>query len=147
MFPSALYSGRKFTAICIAAFLGVLARQPLVAENGPPATDSAAAPNHAGQTVPAAKSAERLREGTRLVDCPGTFAALGADRVSFSPDGGKESYRLLQNLALERISRMLEEQRGPKLWTVSGVLTEYKGTNFLLVTKWQSLDNDAAAAQ
>jgi hypothetical protein len=151
MFSSMFLSGRTYRALCLAAFLGVLAYHPLAAQNGSPAVEDAppppAANTHADSAGPATRSAERLREGTRLVDVPGTFATLGADRVSFSPDGGKESYRLLQNLALERISRMLEEQRGPKLWTVSGTITEYKGANFLLVTKWQSLDNETPAAQ
>jgi hypothetical protein len=151
MSASAFLAGRTFTAICLAALLGMFAHNRLAAQNGSPAVENApppaAATNHADPTSPATKSAERLREGTRLVDVAGTFASLGADRVSFSPEGSKESYRLLPNLALERISRMLEEQRSPKLWTVSGMLTEYKGANFLLVTKWQSLDNDTAAGQ
>ncbi|MCL6508160.1 MAG: hypothetical protein K6T59_14180 [Bryobacteraceae bacterium] len=78
---------------------------------------------------------ERLREGTRLVDVVGTFQPVGADGISFSPRGSKESYRVLENLALERIARALDESRGTRLWVVSGLITEYRGANYLLISK------------
>lgn len=81
------------------------------------------------------KGGERLREGTRLVDVIGTFQTLGADGVTFSPRGSKDSYRVLENLALERIGRALDETRGVRWWVVSGLITEYRGANYLLVTK------------
>ena len=72
------------------------------------------------------KLGERLREGTRLNDVPGSFSSAG-DRVTFHPDGGKgESYRLLENLALERISRELGRLAARSNWTVSGMVTEYR---------------------
>jgi len=80
------------------------------------------------------KPTERLRENTRLVDVVGTFQAIGGDNVAFQPAGGKDSLRVLENLALERISRSLEDNRG-STWTVSGLVTEYRGSNYLLVTK------------
>jgi hypothetical protein len=88
-------------------------------------------------SVPTAsgKPAERLREGTRLVDVPGSFASIGADRVTFSPAGGKDAYRVLENLALQRVGQSLEENQGLRQWIVSGIITEYRGSNYLLVTK------------
>lgn len=83
----------------------------------------------------AAKSSERLREGTRLVDVAGTFQSTGPDNISFLANGNKESYRVLQNLALQRISQSLEENRALRQWTVSGTITEFRGANYLLVTK------------
>jgi hypothetical protein len=81
------------------------------------------------------KLGERLREGTRLTDVSGSFQIAG-DRISFHPDGGKgESYRVLENLALERVDRFLGQARGTPTWTVSGVITEFRGTNYLLVAK------------
>jgi hypothetical protein len=81
------------------------------------------------------KLGERLREGTRLNDVPGSFQFAG-DRVTFHPDGGKgEAYKLLENLAMERISSELGRSRGTPNWTVSGMVTEYRNTNYLLVTK------------
>jgi hypothetical protein len=80
------------------------------------------------------KSAERKREGTRIVNELGTFQNLG-DRLAFLPAGDNESYRVLENLALERVDRALDETRGQRQWVVSGVLTEFRGTNYLLITK------------
>ena len=80
------------------------------------------------------KTGERLREGTRLVDVAGSFQFAG-DRVTFHPDGKGESYRVLENLALDRIGRQLGQTRGNLTWTVSGLVTEYRNSNYLLVTK------------
>jgi hypothetical protein len=99
----------------------------------PAATSGSASPSSA--SAPAGKPADRLREGTRLVDVPGTFASIGADRVTFSPAGGRDSYRVLENLALQRVGQSLEENQGSRQWIVSGMITEYRGSNYLLVTK------------
>ncbi|MCU0876965.1 MAG: hypothetical protein MUF06_04140 [Pirellulaceae bacterium] len=81
------------------------------------------------------KLGERLREGTKLIDVVGSFQVTG-DRVSFHPDGTRgESFRVLENLALERIDRVLAESRLSPSWTVSGTITEFRGSNYLLVTK------------
>ena len=42
---------------------------------------------------------------------------------------------MLENLALDRIVRELGDARDQRNWTVCGVLTEFKGANYLLVTK------------
>ena len=82
----------------------------------------------------AARPVERQREGTKLVEEVGTFEFLG-DRAAFLPSGNKESYRVLENLALERVSRQTGDPRGPQQWMISGILTEFKGANYLLITK------------
>jgi hypothetical protein len=99
-------------------------------------------------TPPATKPAERLREGTHLTDEVGTFQNVG-DRIAFIPSGDKDSYRVLENLALERIGRTLDDGRGQRPWVVSGVITEFRGSNFLLITKAliQPQEGDAAATQ
>ena len=80
------------------------------------------------------KLSERMREGTRLIDVVGSFQTAG-DRVSFHPDGKGESYRVLENLALQRVDEYLGANRGTPTWTVSGVMTEFRGSNFLLLQK------------
>jgi len=95
------------------------------------------------------KLGERLREGTRISDVSGSFQFSG-DRASFHPDGKGdkgESFRVLENLALERIISELGRARGTLQWTVSGTVTEFKNTNYLLVTKAvvQSHGESAAA--
>jgi hypothetical protein len=79
-------------------------------------------------------SGERQREGTRLTDVNGRFELAG-DRVMFYPAAGRESYRLLENLALERVGQVLSESRSKQEWTISGTLTEFRGANYLLLTK------------
>jgi hypothetical protein len=146
---------------CLLLLTTVLAAAPLaIAQNRDAAPGSAANPTgalpSATDTPPPAaapangqtKPSERLRENTRLVDVAGTFQAIGGDSVAFQPSGGKDSLRVLENLALERISRSLEDNRGSK-WTVSGLVTEYRGSNYLLVTKavTQQQEADAAASR
>lgn len=80
------------------------------------------------------KPAEKLREGTKLNDELGAFSRVG-ERVSFSPGGNREALRCLENLALERIARAIDESQGQRQWIVSGTITEFKGANYLLVTK------------
>ena len=80
------------------------------------------------------RSALRLREGTRLTDVNGRFEVAG-DRVSFAAAESVESLRVLENLALERITRVLAENRASPEWTISGTITEYNGANYLLLTK------------
>jgi hypothetical protein len=80
------------------------------------------------------KLSERMREGTRLIDVVGSFQTAG-DRISFHPDGKGESYRVLENLALQRVDEYLGANRGNPTWLVSGVMTEFRGSNFLLVQK------------
>jgi hypothetical protein len=80
------------------------------------------------------KLTERMREGTRVIDVVGSFQTAG-DRISFHPDGKGESYRVLENLALQRVDEYLGANRGTPTWTVSGVMTEFRGSNFLLVQK------------
>jgi hypothetical protein len=105
------------------------------AANIPPAAPAAGYLPSSQQPGAANKPNERLREGTRLIDVVGTFQSLGNDNVSFSPAGSKDSYRVLENLMLQRISQVLDENRAPRQWVASGLITEYRGSNYLLVTK------------
>jgi hypothetical protein len=119
------------------------------ADDTPAATKPAnwnAPPQSSGSASPG-KPAERLREGTRLADVRGSFVSVGADSVTFSPVSSKDSYRVLENLALQRISQQLDENRGQRQWIVSGLITEFRGANYLLVTKAvvQLQDGDAPA--
>lgn len=79
-------------------------------------------------------SPQRLREGSKLSDVSGQFDFAG-DRIAFFPSDSKDSFRVLENLALERVSRILGEGREKPEWSVSGVITEFRGVNYLLVTK------------
>lgn len=80
---------------------------------------------------PDAKSS-RLREGAKLENVLGRFEATG-DRIAFYRMDGEESIRTLENLALERVSRELTGLPRERMWRVSGVVTEFRGNNFLLI--------------
>jgi hypothetical protein len=79
-------------------------------------------------------AATRLREGAQIVQQLGAFHDTG-DRIIFQPRGAKLEFPALENLALERIARVLDETRTPRLWSVSGNITEFKGSNYLFVTR------------
>jgi len=46
-----------------------------------------------------------------------------------------ESYVLLENLALERILHTNAAFTEPPDWTIEGMVTEFRGQNFLLIQK------------
>lgn len=74
----------------------------------------------------------RWREG-EVIELDGRLE-LSGDRAIFYPPEG-EPLRVLENLALERITRVLTESPGERTWLVSGVITEYRGSNYLLLSK------------
>jgi hypothetical protein len=79
-------------------------------------------------------STVRLREGSTLTDALGEFHNAG-DRIIFQPLDRTISLPTLENLALERVARSLEENPTRRLWSVTGTVTEYRGGNYLLITR------------
>jgi len=88
----------------------------------------------------------RWREGTKLVNLPGVFQLAG-DRVQFTGKDGKLQLLLLENLMAERIARTVQESSEPLNWQVSGTITEYRNTNYLLALHAVALTKHTAAAQ
>ena len=76
----------------------------------------------------------RLREGSRLTDQRGYFTLAG-DRVAFHTVDGRRRLVALENLNLERIAGQIRTAGERSLWSVSGTVTEYQGSNYLLVTR------------
>jgi hypothetical protein len=126
--------GLVLTSFVATAMASQLAQQPASPPSAGRADRLVPVPPSGGRRQEEEKAGERLREGTRLVDVTGSFQFSG-DRVTFHPDGKGESYRVLENLALDRIGRQLGQTRGSLTWTVSGLVTEYRNSNYLLVTK------------
>lgn len=100
----------------------------------PPANALAVAPPRSGRSGGQDNKEERLREGMKITQIVGRFEATG-EQVTFIRGDGKESLRALQNLALERIVQSIQEERGRYQWVVSGVITEFRGANYLLITR------------
>jgi hypothetical protein len=78
----------------------------------------------------------RQREGTKFTEQLGRFQ-LSGDRVVFIPVkmGDENSLRVLENLTLERVLENLNESQADRLWTVTGVITEFRSVNYLLLSK------------
>jgi len=74
----------------------------------------------------------RVREGTEIVDQVGHFQNTGG-RVIFSTADGKRRFIGLENLNLERIARTIADSPQTLQWGVTGTITEYGGTNYLLI--------------
>lgn len=117
---------------------GVVKPTPAPKKQGAPGGEAAAsAPEVKGEAAsatPAPAASTRVREGTRLVDRIGSFKITGEGVTFFSSDG---ELRLsgLQNLAMERVARVLRESHSEPEWLVTGVVTEYEGGNFLLLQR------------
>ncbi len=84
--------------------------------------------------VEGAQVAGRWREGSRLIEQLGSFKLTG-DRITFISSDGKLRMDCLENLASERTAHIIGDSPDPLLWTVSGVITEYRGTNYLLLSQ------------
>lgn len=90
-----------------------------------------------GATVESANAADaptRLREGTKLTDQLGYFKVQGDGLVFYTADG-KRHFNALENLAMERVARLVSESPDSLEWSVNGVITEFRGANFLLLTQ------------
>lgn len=100
--------------------------EPQVPRRGAAALDAAL-------SEPEAAPSQRLREGSALTRQGGTFVHVG-DRIGFRPADQDETLLVLENLTLERIWKTLDEAP-ERSWTVSGVVTEYRGRNYLLMER------------
>lgn len=109
-----------------------------------PSAALAAGPLRGPPSSPEGKE-ERLREGMKITQIVGRFEAAG-EQVTFIRGDGKESLRALQNLALERIVQSIQEERGRYQWVVSGVITEFRGANYLLITRAVISGRDQSSA-
>ena len=90
-------------------------------------------PPEAGGAEPTAVSSDPFREGTKLTGREGTFQVTG-DRATFETTDGRR-FIGLENLNLERIVRTIVDSVEPLRWTVDGTITEYRGSNYLLVSR------------
>ena len=72
------------------------------------------------------------REGTQLRDEPGRFLTSG-NRTSFVAADGA-NYIVLENLNLERVAKVVSAGPDVVEWFASGTVTEYQGSNYLLLS-------------
>lgn len=121
-----------FLVVVVLSFARVEA-QPNSVTNRPKttATDRENRSADSNATRPNTKH-ERLREGTRIENQFGRFEVTG-DRVTFYSASGSDSIRVLENLALERVTRELTGIARNRQWKITAIVTEFKGNNFLLL--------------
>ena len=79
--------------------------------------------------------ANRIREGTTITDAMGYFVEDSAGAKFVTQEG--HEFGGLQNLNLERVVRLLKSTDDSQglLWSVSGVVTEFSGRNYLLISR------------
>lgn len=73
------------------------------------------------------------REGTKIKDEPGRFALVG-NRINYVTSAGLQ-YVCLENLNLERVARIMGSTPDSVEWMISGSVTEYQGSNYLLIER------------
>jgi len=115
---------------CFAVLLAIAIGSVLAGAPAPTGAPVGARPQAAGTPSEAPR---RLREGTALVDTRGTFQ-LTADGAMFLADNGAR-FTALENLNLERVTTATGEHPEQLRWVVSGMITEFRGSNFLLLER------------
>lgn len=117
----------RATAACLAlALVSGWGESSQATGEGSPTAPPAGSPSAAGI----------VREGTAVVDRLGSFTVQG-ERVSFQAQDESLNVLVLENLALERIVRQVTETPKVLVWSVQGTVTEFRGANFLLITRAQ----------
>jgi hypothetical protein len=99
----------------------------------PPAVAKVFSDDPSGEGRKKGSEDHRMREGTQVEKISGHFKLTG-DRVTFVTADGKQRFGGLENLALERVARVVKDSPGQLRWSIAGVITEYRGANYLLVT-------------
>jgi hypothetical protein len=125
----AQFSRKILTAVLASTFTLMAVRSLLIAEE-PAAAPVPASPADAQPE----KVTQRIREGTPLDDALGHFKMTG-DRAMFYLNDDSAKYSCLENLNLERVTNQLADNPDVLEWAVSGTLTEYRGSNYLLLTR------------
>jgi len=142
-------NGRLFVQLVLLVLLGVgfsvttvslsmadsPTSQPTIQEATPQAAVTvAAAPVLVPTPVAEPPVGRTLRERSRLLDRQGIVVRTGT-RLQFAPADGLAPMTLLENRMLERVEQLLRHaSRSPEL-QISGLVTEYHGRNFLLLTR------------
>ncbi|MBX7168356.1 MAG: hypothetical protein K1X74_18620 [Pirellulales bacterium] len=75
------------------------------------------------------------REGSQVDDIRGNFRHVG-ERLVFQPQDEIRPLVILENLNAERVTKTLQEAGKSSLpWSVSGTVTEFRGDNYLLLSR------------
>ncbi len=101
---------------------------------GHAAAPSTPAPVNPSNSVQGPPARTCLREGTQVVDQWGYFKPTG-ERWLFLAEQDGAQWIGLENRNLERVVRAVTGNPRRLRWRVTGILTEYHGSNFLLIER------------
>ncbi len=117
----------RIITVCAASLVAaVLLLQDDRAVSAPQSDDALSLDSQRSQT--------HFREGQRTGALRGHFKRFGG-RFAFFTDDGRHRFGTLENLNLQRVVRVVTETPRTLHWNVSGVVTEYRGSNFLLLSR------------
>ena len=74
-------------------------------------------------------------QGNQNLNALPGFTSFPRDYVTFFADGGTRRLVGLENLNLQRIIQEIEDGTGTSSWVVSGTITEFRGGNYILVSR------------
>jgi len=131
--PAALDRAPMAGLMCAGALLlGVAlagARSSNPNDSGTAAADAAVQPGGEKPGV-----APRFLDADELVEQSGTFGISG-DRLTFVTANGGHRFIALENLPLEGVAYALHNHSASLEWVVSGKVTEFRGSHYLLLTR------------
>ena len=120
--------------VCVLVLLGGVALAAARAREGGPSGGVNASIGDGSKASEKPAAGIQLREGGELADQRGYFKQV-RDRLMFFTADGKRQLLGLENLALERVQRVVSDNPTPQDWLVSGTVTEFRGANYLLVRR------------
>jgi hypothetical protein len=88
------------------------------------------------------KVLEQYREGMKLEDERGEFQRF-AGRWAFRCNSTAARFLVLENLGLQRVVEQVTESPEATEWTTSGLITEFRGARYLLLTRAVQRANDS----
>ena len=86
-----------------------------------------------GDEEDASESQQRIREGTVVTDLIGQFKVAG-EIATFTVTETGQRLGGLENLNLARITNVIRDDPTAD-WSVSGLVTEFRGSNYILISK------------
>lgn len=120
----------------IAITLTIVATAAISTSGAPANSPGKSDQDRASDDRDATKKKAPLRREGESYEAVGRFVETG-DRYMFYPADEGAALRILENLSLERIARVLDssQRRAEPTWNVSGIIYEFRGSNYILVKR------------
>ena len=133
---AAVYKRMMVTGAAVVCTCSVLHGQPFGLNKNEGSGTREPLKRHSSKSIANEADEFGLREGTEPTNFDGYFTITG-NRITFYPKDLQVRFRSLANLALKRVARVLGDSNNPGRlkWSVDGVITEYQGENYLMITR------------